>query len=219
MPVPEGGDDVTVDNCLDRVKAIDDDVFATYLYTTSKRAMFERFRPNAVSDDQLIDQAHKTHQLSFATSMERELAAVIRVDMAKDMCHLFLTLKCADFFKTHQRILDLLKTCTKMEFVNGTSMRFHSNNTQIAQCTVSPQNVSLYNAIYYIHHFDEGIDNDVPSLKNANQLCQHFEKTRTPDFFKRHGARYKRELINMLEWIHGGASSAKQSHDETPPRD
>lgn len=152
--------------------------------------------------EELIDVARTASMESFVESSEREAQTVVRVGLAFEMVMVLLKIKCGDFVSEHQTILNIIKDAdTRMEFVDGTTMRFYSGTSQIAVITGNHKNIPLYKAMYFLYHYDVGEDDEVDGMKTGKNLIEHFEKTKTHEHFIRIGGQYKKNLETIMTWI------------------
>ena len=116
------------------------------------------------------------------------------------MTMLFFQTEAEDFIKRRSKIIKDIISHRRVEFL-GESMRFFKDHTQVNEIK-SPSNVGLYKSLHIIHYpEDSKIDDAVSSFLTNNQLVQHFEKTRTKEYFLQVGEKMKGALMHILTWV------------------
>jgi len=201
MPFPEGDIDLSVASCVTRVEAIPIDVYGLYLYHELKEAAFVSLTRKQCDAEELIDRARRNDNLSFVRSMEEfELPAKVRVGSAIEMVSIIFQTEAEEFVSTHKKMMSLIENSTRLE-VDGDALVFYDGHTQI-QRVEKTANTKLYIDLFTISHpVDDTLDAKISGFTNSNELVQHFERTRTRDFFRNNGARLKAALCGVLRWV------------------
>lgn len=200
--MPDAGSDLSADSCIDRAEAIPDVVYATYVYGTTKNELYKVLAQNkAVSMEELAERARAAGDQAFERTIEAETTASIQVGDAIRMTILFLQTAAEDFVKRRSKLIEQICTTRRME-MEGRTMRFYDEHTQIKEVTGSPSNCGLYRALHTVHFpEDPKIDDPAAGFTTVNQLVQHFEATRSKEHFLERGRGLKRALIDVLAWV------------------
>lgn len=201
MPSPEERSDFSAESCIERLEAISVETYALYVYGTSKWEWYENLAQNKVlSKDDLTERARAASDVAFEKTTDAETAASIKVSDAVRMTMLFFQTEADDFIKRRSKAIENIISHRRVEFL-GETMRFYKDHTQVNEIK-SPSNVELYKALHKIHYPENSkIDDAVSTFLTNNQLVQHFERTRTKEYFMRVGEEIKAALIYILTWV------------------
>lgn len=200
MPRPQEGSDLSADSCIERLEAIPIDTYALFVYDTSKWEWYENLAQNkSLAKDDLTERARAAGDVAFEKTTDAETVASMKVSDAIRMTMLFFQTEAEDFIKRRSKVIKDVISHRRVE-VSGATMRFFKDHTQVNEIK-SPNNVDLYKALHTIHYpEDPKIDDVVPTFLTNNQLVQHFERTRTKEYFLKTGENLKRALVHILTW-------------------
>lgn len=201
MPRPQEGSDLSAESCIERLEAIPIDTYALFVYSSSKWEWYENLAQNKVlSKEDLMERARAAGDVAFEKTTDAETTASMKVSDAIRMTMLFFQTEAEDFIKRRSKVIKDVINHRRIE-VSGVTLRFYKDHTQVNEIK-SPDNVELYKALHTIHYpEDPKIDDVVSTFLTNNQLIQHFERTRTKEYFLERGENLKQSLTHILTWV------------------